>query len=237
MRIVSRSGGSPKSARGPFRFTWTRLCCAAFLAGVLSGCDEPLKFMGVEKVERAARVKKDERGRTVTSLLEERIEARGRELPLLLRSLGASEMKRFNAAERMYAKDIRLHRLDMRLSGDSYSVYSKTYRDFSGYEVLDLEAGAGRGKYSDAFPVRYDFRVMSTEGRFAGADGSLAVAATDDEFSVLREGSLVLRYPYNFMFGLDETYEPQALEWPSFFGEMNEEHFGVSVKPVDAGGV
>ena len=203
-----------------------------FLVGavLLSGCSEPLGFLGVEKVERQTEVVQN----TGTSFNSLGMTKEGiMDFSERINRLAESELARMNAAELMYRDTVYRHTFRTADTGEVYDVYAKVYRHYSGYKLLDLHRSRSRGNEL-SFRIRFDSEVLTSEARFARDSGSLEAAQGDSAFDMLGGDAVVQAYPFGrsrFIPG----YLPPTPERPAYRLDAAPDHVLIKREPVASG--
>lgn len=189
-----------------------------------AGCDEPLAFLGVQKIERAPqRPSRDDRPFTQDSGAFRNLRSSGLLMQRQMADYGRAEMARMNAAESVY-RDV-VERYEARPSDavPQSHVFLKLYRNYTRYEILGMRSGE-----SESYPIdvriRFEYNVLSTHPRPADDAGSADAARADTNFDTLRQESIVFEYPYRLWRRFDSAYSPPILSRPNYFQDPEEEY-------------
>lgn len=198
-------------------------------AVILSGCSEPLGFLGVEKMERQTEVVQtagssfNSLGMTQEGILD---------FSRRINRLAESELARMNTAELMYRDTVYRHTFRTADTGDEYEVYAKVYRRYSGFELLDLKRSESQSKEL-SFRIRFNSEILTSEARYARDAGSLEGTRRDSAFDMLGGDAIVQTYPMDrghFRSG----YLPPAPERPAYHLDSAPDHVLVKREPVSS---
>ncbi|MCH7959445.1 MAG: hypothetical protein IID08_04915 [Candidatus Hydrogenedentes bacterium] len=107
--------------------------------------------------------------------------------------LAQSEIARLAAEALVYRSNAELHETILPVIGSKVGVYVKMYREFTGYEVVDI-VRSNSILYPVEIAIRFDFDVLATEVRSIGAPDAQVHAQADYRFRVFRQDSVRRRY-------------------------------------------
>ena len=194
---------------------------SAVLCVVLSaGCEEPLGFLGVDKVERAPESGPRE---SIENTVESRFALAMHSMASRIRDEGAAfaqaEMARLNAAEGVYRETVQRHESDASGAHAPSSVVVKLYRNYTAGEIAEL-LGPASESGELRLQIRFDYDLLSTRPRDTDDTGSAEAARADGKFSLLRHGSLVQEYAYRLGSDFDSMPLPPIPSRPKYFVEL-----------------
>ena len=107
--------------------------------------------------------------------------------------LAQSEIARLAAEALVYRSNAELHETRLPVIGSKVGVYVKMYREFTGYEVVDI-VRSNSVLYPVEIAIRFDFDVLATEVRGSGEPDAQRHAQADYRFRVFRQDSVRRRY-------------------------------------------
>ena len=107
--------------------------------------------------------------------------------------LAQSEIARLAAEALVYRSLATLHETRLPVIGSKVGVYLKIYREFTGYEVVDL-VRSNSVLYPIDIVIRFDFDVLTTEVRGMSEPDAQKHAQADYRFRVFRQDSITQRY-------------------------------------------
>lgn len=105
-----------------------------------------------------------------------------------------AELARMNAAEMMYRNKVTLHEITIPASGNISRVKVKMYREFTGYEVVDIYR-------SDSvlapivYEIKYQYNLYSTPARNSANKVEYELAEHDTKFFLDGQYAITRRYP------------------------------------------
>lgn len=107
--------------------------------------------------------------------------------------LAQSEISRLAAEALVYRSNAELHETVLPMIGSKVGVYVKMYREYTGYEVVDI-VRSDSVLYPIEIAIRFDFDVLATEVRGMGEPDAQTHAQADYRFRVFRQDSVRRRY-------------------------------------------
>lgn len=116
-----------------------------------------------------------------------------RALQIRADELAQSEIARLAAEALLHRSRATLHETRLPVIGSKVGVYLKIYREFTGYEVVDI-VRSNSVLYPIEMVIRFDFDVLATEVRGMSEPDAQVHAQADFRFRVFRQNSVTRRY-------------------------------------------
>jgi hypothetical protein len=141
-------------------------------------------------------------------------------------ALAEDELVRLNAAEMVYRNKVYVHTYTMEaFASNPARQYMKLYREFTGYEIEDIERTPSLLK-PVKFLIRFDFDLVGTRGEGGNPHDPAVIRRVQGDHAFIVHGRESLTREYICDAGGRVVSEPPSPERPNIYSSPGTKHFG-----------